>query len=66
MGGRGPNGPLSSVEVYDPLTNTWSSATALPVARLGAIGGAYGTDPLIAGGIGPLTGGFSPWTGRLR
>lgn len=32
-GGRGPDGPLNTAEIFDPLTNTWTPTGALNVAR---------------------------------
>lgn len=35
-GGRGVAGPLSSVEIYDPASDTWTAGPSLPLAQLDA------------------------------
>ena len=37
FGGRNSNGFLSTVEVYDPLTDTWSIKTSMPTQREGLV-----------------------------
>lgn len=44
--------PLSSVYVYNPTTNAWTSQTSLPSARLAAVGGVIGQQILVATGFG--------------
>jgi N-acetylneuraminic acid mutarotase len=44
--------PLSSVIVYNPTTNAWSSQTSLPSPRLAPIGGVIGNQILLASGFG--------------
>jgi N-acetylneuraminic acid mutarotase len=41
-----PPNPLSSVEAYDPATNTWTSRAAMPIAR-GALAAVLGPNGLI-------------------
>jgi hypothetical protein len=43
FGGRNGTAYLSRVEVYDPLTNSWSSRASMPTARAAlGIGGVSG------------------------
>jgi len=35
IGGSSSGGPRSTVEVYDPGSNSWSTAASMPTARAG-------------------------------
>jgi len=52
-GGRTPGfggTPLSSADIFDPTTRTWSSAGSMRVARSGAFGAPIGPSALVGGG----------------
>jgi len=42
--------PLDEVMTYDPTTNTWTTQTALPAARLAAVGGIVGNEFIVTTG----------------
>lgn len=42
---------LSSVEAYDPLSNTWTTVAPLPSARFGTAAGVAGGALLVTGGV---------------
>ncbi len=44
---------LDSIEVYDPLSDTWSEVGKLPVPRFGAAAAAIGDKIVVAGGAVP-------------
>jgi N-acetylneuraminic acid mutarotase len=51
-GTTGADIPLASVLAYNPQTNTWTSQTPLPSARLAPVGGVIGNTIIVATGVG--------------
>lgn len=47
--GGGTERPTTIVEIYDPVTNTWTSGTALPVPMFGVCGVVIGTKIYVIG-----------------
>src|ERR1700722_15446864 len=47
VGGRSKNGPVSSVQVYDALKNTWSQATPMPGAPVFGHAGGLAEDTIV-------------------
>ena len=50
MGGVDGEGPLATVEAYNPRTNTWRSCLPLSQRRFGAVAGVVGGRLVVAGG----------------
>jgi len=51
FGGRQGRGVVASVEIYDPLSDSWSFGAALPTPRWGAEAVVKGQDIYVIGGV---------------
>ena len=49
-GETGHTRAISDVDAYDPATNTWTSLTPLPSARIAGVAVALGNDFIYTGG----------------
>lgn len=54
--------PLDRVDIYDPVTSTWSSGNTMPIANMDMIGGVYNDSLVFMFGGGNWGGGINPHT----